>query len=247
MLERYSDCYQTPVDKIYNPLNSVTPFFWDACCDKNNCLASNREMLTDRGWEKYNYLIEDMLTVREYFHAELDMPYCSLNTIFMNPPYSDPLPFVEKAWEDSKNFRVVMLLKADHSTKWYNYPLDRCEMFSMDQQATKEPIVRAYKSILGEMKYDKSQVGILHIRDRIKFYASEAMMLNDAHWNPGVNNKNLKYMNGQECSSPYGRGLHERILSETKNFKRLESGLIIAKNSGTFPSMIMILDRRGEK
>ena len=40
---------------------------------------------------------------------------------FVNPPYSNPLPFVEKAIEQNKknNVYVVLLLKCDPSTKVY--------------------------------------------------------------------------------------------------------------------------------
>lgn len=40
---------------------------------------------------------------------------------FVNPPYSDPLPWVRKAIAESKKGkRIVMLLKADTSTKWFS-------------------------------------------------------------------------------------------------------------------------------
>jgi len=40
--------------------------------------------------------------------------------IFLNPPYSNPLPWVEKAIAESKKGKtVVLLLKHDSSTKWY--------------------------------------------------------------------------------------------------------------------------------
>ncbi len=39
---------------------------------------------------------------------------------FVNPPYSKPLPWVEKAIEESrKGKRVVMLLRMDTSTRWF--------------------------------------------------------------------------------------------------------------------------------
>lgn len=42
------------------------------------------------------------------------------NNSFVNPPYSDPLPWVEKAIEENKKgIKVVMLLKFDCTTKWY--------------------------------------------------------------------------------------------------------------------------------
>jgi len=42
------------------------------------------------------------------------------NRTFVNPPYSNPLPWVEKAIETSMmNKTVVLLLKHDSSTKWW--------------------------------------------------------------------------------------------------------------------------------
>lgn len=42
------------------------------------------------------------------------------NRTFVNPPYSDPLPWVEKAIETSiQNRTVALLLKHDSSTKWW--------------------------------------------------------------------------------------------------------------------------------
>jgi site-specific DNA-methyltransferase (adenine-specific) len=39
---------------------------------------------------------------------------------FVNPPYSDPLPWVKKAIEESKKGKtIVLLLKMDTSTKWF--------------------------------------------------------------------------------------------------------------------------------
>lgn len=43
------------------------------------------------------------------------------NRIFINPPYSNPLPWVEKAIEthQTNDTFIMMLLKHDSSTKWY--------------------------------------------------------------------------------------------------------------------------------
>ena len=39
---------------------------------------------------------------------------------YVNPPYSNPLPFVQKAIaEYKKGKRIVMLLRMDTSTKWF--------------------------------------------------------------------------------------------------------------------------------
>ena len=42
------------------------------------------------------------------------------NKTYCNPPYSNPLPWVEKAIKESgKGKLVVMLLRVDTSTKWF--------------------------------------------------------------------------------------------------------------------------------
>ena len=39
---------------------------------------------------------------------------------YVNPPYSKPLPWIEKAIEENKKGKTIaMLLKVDTSTKWY--------------------------------------------------------------------------------------------------------------------------------
>jgi hypothetical protein len=39
---------------------------------------------------------------------------------YVNPPYSNPLPWIEKAIEEhNKGKLIVMLLKLDCTTKWY--------------------------------------------------------------------------------------------------------------------------------
>jgi len=42
------------------------------------------------------------------------------NKTYVNPPYSNPLPWIEKAIQESKQGKtIVLLLKVDTSTKWY--------------------------------------------------------------------------------------------------------------------------------
>ena len=43
-----------------------------------------------------------------------------IKTGFMNPPYSNPKPFIEKAWEHSKIMKIVCLVKCDPSTRWWS-------------------------------------------------------------------------------------------------------------------------------
>ncbi len=43
------------------------------------------------------------------------------NKTFVNPPYSNPLPWVRQAISESKKGKVIaLLLKADTSTKWFS-------------------------------------------------------------------------------------------------------------------------------
>ena len=51
-------------------------------------------------------------------------------SVFMNPPYSDPAPWVRKAYEESLRGKVVVgLLRGDTSTKWFHdWVLDKAEI-----------------------------------------------------------------------------------------------------------------------
>ena len=42
-------------------------------------------------------------------------------SVFMNPPYSKPLPWVKKAYEESQKGKIVVgLLRGDTSTAWFH-------------------------------------------------------------------------------------------------------------------------------
>ena len=55
-------------------------------------------------------------------HPIMDgLSYSWLNKTYVNPPYSNPLPWVEKAIEENKKGKmIVMLLRVDTSTKWFS-------------------------------------------------------------------------------------------------------------------------------
>ena len=108
-MEFDKDCYRTP-KYVFNWLNSRFKFDIDGCATEENNLS-------------YHYIgkdgiVEDFLTFDPLdLIAELEF---SNFTIFVNPPYSNPLPFVKRAAELKKwGFLVGMLLPADKSTKWY--------------------------------------------------------------------------------------------------------------------------------
>lgn len=51
------------------------------------------------------------------------------NRTYVNPPYSNPLPWVEKAIEEKKKGKlVVMLLRADTSTKYFSRCIEEGEV-----------------------------------------------------------------------------------------------------------------------
>jgi phage N-6-adenine-methyltransferase len=95
-----SDCWQTP-QAIFDELDAEFHFDIDLCASKDNskCVYYYSE-------EK-SYLSEEVL------------PITSRQCAFMNPPYSNPRPFIEKAGEDSKRCKIVCLVKCDPSTRWW--------------------------------------------------------------------------------------------------------------------------------
>ena len=106
----------------------------------------------------YKDYLNDVVTKKEYADwegkTELWGEYSDRNirfmvgthhkiTAFMNPPYSNPKPFIEKAWEDSRIARIVCLVKVDPSTQWwatfwdYNSKCPDC----YSSEAYKEPLI----------------------------------------------------------------------------------------------------------
>lgn len=182
-MSNLSDCWCTPAP-LFKELDGVCNFFWDACCDRNNCLVeSQKDLLVDDDWE-YDYLKADMIEYmrRLYCHETiLD------KSIFMNPPYSRPSKdnpginaFIKKAWEDSKHFRVVMLVKADMSTDWFNYPLERPgdPIYAIHINQRKDESIQSVYGRLEKQtqKVDYSHIGVIHLRKRIKFYVSDGIV-----------------------------------------------------------------------
>lgn len=92
-LHSLSNCWRTPRE-LFDGLNKEYKFTHDLCADKDNHLCDN--------W------FEDYLT-SEFKEG---VGYC-------NPPYSNPRPFIEKAWRDSLHCKIVALVKCDPSTQWW--------------------------------------------------------------------------------------------------------------------------------
>ncbi len=67
------------------------------------------------------YLSESCNSLNASWWDELRSLCMENMTCWLNPPYSDPHPWVKKAYEESlKGCTVVCLLPADISTKWFH-------------------------------------------------------------------------------------------------------------------------------
>lgn len=104
-MSKLSDSWQTPQELFDELDKEFGPFDIDLCATKENSKCE---------WYYEDYLIGK---VHEDFYS---YDLTGFKTAFMNPPYSNPLPFVQKAWEDSKHCKIVLLLKVDPSTKWWS-------------------------------------------------------------------------------------------------------------------------------
>ncbi|OOF46587.1 phage N-6-adenine-methyltransferase [Rodentibacter trehalosifermentans] len=99
MTEFNKDHYRT-ARYVFNWLNLLFRFNVDGCASSRNALCA--------------YFVTESMNFLEF------NCYKANSRIFVNPPYSDPMPFVKRAAElMAQGHLVVMLLPADKSTKWY--------------------------------------------------------------------------------------------------------------------------------
>jgi site-specific DNA-methyltransferase (adenine-specific) len=98
------DWYGTPMD-LYTTLNKRFDFTLDPCAWPENRLNTPVYFT-----EKTNGLDQAWIV-----HGSLG------HRVFMNPPYSDPMKWVAKAYRESlRGALVVGLMRHDPSTKWWN-------------------------------------------------------------------------------------------------------------------------------
>ncbi len=111
--DKESDQWETP-EWLYNELNREFNFKYDLCCNIYNC-KSNFVCKVINGEYIIDYLTS---TMNE-----------GVGACFMNPPYSNPLSFIKKAYEDSKHCTIACLIKCDPSTKtwgvFWDYSLNK--------------------------------------------------------------------------------------------------------------------------
>lgn len=98
MIEKQSDLFQTP-QVLFDRLNEKFNFDYDVCANYENKLAE---------WKG------------DYFQNHFSDCVC-----FMNPPYSNPNRFVNRALDLRKyNVTTVCLLKSDTGTRLFHKLLD---------------------------------------------------------------------------------------------------------------------------
>ncbi len=98
------DRWQTPLP-LFTALDAEFGFYLDAAADKNNALCSH-------------YLTEK--------DDSLNCDWESYGAIWVNPPYSEIQPWINKAAEQCKMQLqpIVMLIPADTSVGWFNSALE---------------------------------------------------------------------------------------------------------------------------
>lgn len=111
-----SDSWETP-QELFDELDEEFHFITDLCATEENskCPVFGANYLKN----EYVALCFDYASPN-YFSSLRDVEEEFIGGAhFMNPPYSNPKPFIEKAWEDSKHCKIVCLVKCDPSTKWW--------------------------------------------------------------------------------------------------------------------------------
>lgn len=110
MTEKLSDSWETP-QALFDELDAEFDFKIDLAATEDNKLCRDFA---------YDY-IRNVYIVN---HCPMTATLNS-GSHWLNPPYSNPRPFIEKAWEDSRHCKIVCLLKCDTSTKtwgvFYDY------------------------------------------------------------------------------------------------------------------------------
>lgn len=103
--ESQRDLFRTP-KPIFNWLNSLFNFSVDAACTKESILCNRGFYYPQRNAFEYGWYKDcKRIGIAPHF--------------FVNPPYSDILPWVEKAEEEaSKGCLVVMLVPSPNGDKW---------------------------------------------------------------------------------------------------------------------------------
>jgi site-specific DNA-methyltransferase (adenine-specific) len=105
-----NDCWETP-QYIFDWLDEEFDFDIDLAADESNTKCNH---YLDKFWDSLK--VDWSTSYLDCLSKDRNRPVC-----WLNPPYSDPLPWVKKAYEESQyGATIVCLLPADTSTKWFH-------------------------------------------------------------------------------------------------------------------------------
>jgi site-specific DNA-methyltransferase (adenine-specific) len=112
---------------LFKKLNERFHFKLDAFCTESNCLCENG--LFKEQYDALNMQWDSFLVNKFGYRAY---------SIYGNPPYSHPEPFIIKAYEESqKGATVVLLLPSDTSTKaFHKYVMKATEIIFIEGRVT---------------------------------------------------------------------------------------------------------------
>lgn len=242
MKNKLSDSWRTP-DWLFDKLNKEHgPFNIDLCATAYN--------------SRCEFFYENYLSgkVHEDFYS---YDLTGFKTAFMNPPYSNPYPFIEKAWEDSKHCKIVLLVKVDTSTKWckvfwdYNVKCPHCDEGTYELRISapfEEPrwwTEECYKcNGTGVYNGPKPGASVYFLEKRVKFDPPVELV------ESGEVFKNGKGKWVQKCKICEGAGKYHVQSKKDKlggrDFNCAQcSGKGYKPLSGpSFPSCVLVFDRR---
>lgn len=233
-MSKLSDCYQTP-QWLFDLLDKEFNFLIDVCTDsyKGSELetfnAKKDYYLSDAKDEWFPQIFEifheaELLTSSNGRDPDNLDEVMSEYSIFMNPPYSDPGPYLERAWEFSKYMRVVCLVRDDPSTNWYQNLIQYAG--SLPSHVLTTYWVSKDCPLMHKELRKNHKLHIIRLPERLRFEASFEMLRED-------------YLKDNPSHNV------QSIPKTTKNFRPTEDGRIECKNVYNFPCCIMIMDRRG--
>lgn len=239
-VEKSSDSWRTPddlfqvLDKggIYQGIEfKGFNFDMDLCARQENskCIRYCIDYL--KGTVGYTF---DPLTIGKKIIFDL------VDTAFMNPPYSNPKPFIEKAWEDSKYCKIVCLVKCDPSTKWWStfwshsIQYDYCTGcgFPKPEPFYRECVYCSHQNEIVNMHmYHGAKPGceVLFFPKRIKFDPPRELVDAGVYYKRGI-----RWYTTRHVEESSYRGVKEFTQE-------------IEVSGPTFPSALIIMDRRGIK
>jgi phage N-6-adenine-methyltransferase len=115
IIGKLSDQWQTP-SWLFESLDSRFNFVVDVCATQENSKCPffiDNALIENCCW---SFLAKSASQLSDFEESFADP---SVGSYFMNPPYSNSAPFIKRAWEESEDYPIVCLLKADASTKWW--------------------------------------------------------------------------------------------------------------------------------